>query len=115
MVASGCSDCKEVRTYVNIPSTHFQSQERGGEVNTEDSNALLHANHSPLRGFLAPVGTALERAEIEFSNAVSTGAWKPHRGHTAASDWRSRVSWNLQDLCEDTLGIECALPLLGRP
>ena len=36
---------------------------------------VLHGSHSPLRSSQMVVDTALERAEAELSNAVSTSAW----------------------------------------
>ena len=39
------------------------------------ADPLIHADHSPLRSSQMVVDTALERAEAELSNAVSTSAW----------------------------------------
>ena len=45
-----------------------------------DPRLLLQANYSPVRAFQAVVDTALERAEAELSNAVSTIIWELHNG-----------------------------------
>ena len=47
---------------------------KGPGLSPANPSSLLHANHLPQRGFWMLVDTALERAEIELSNAVSTTA-----------------------------------------
>ena len=57
---------------------------RGSVLGLADPSSLLHADHSPLRSSQMLVDTALERAEAELSNAVSTTAWKTHTGEWLA-------------------------------
>ena len=45
-----------------------------------DSSSLLHDHHSPLRSSQMRVDMALERAEAELSDAVSTTAWNAYSG-----------------------------------
>ena len=52
----------------------------GPAISLVDSSSLLHADHSPQRSSQMHVDSALEQASTELSNAVSTSAWKPHRG-----------------------------------
>ena len=67
-------------------STQTQSQIfiRGPVLTPAGSSSLMHANHSLLRGFWMLGDTALERAEAELSNAVSTSAWKSDNGERLA-------------------------------
>ena len=58
-VRSECSVVEEVRGPVLRPS---------------DSSSLLHIGYSPLRSSQMLIDTALERAEAELSNAISTTA-----------------------------------------
>ena len=53
---------------------------RSPNMNPADSSSLLNADHSQLGSSQMLVDTALERAEAELSNAVSTSTWQPHSG-----------------------------------
>ena len=52
----------------------------GSAQSPAHASSLLRANYSPMRGFVMLVDPALERAETELSNAVSTATWKPRNG-----------------------------------
>ena len=45
-----------------------------------ESSSLLHTEHSRPRSYQMLVDTALERAEAELSDAVSTSTWKSRSG-----------------------------------
>ena len=70
-----------------MPFTAESSELRDEEISLTDSSSLLHASHSPLRGLQVLVDTAVERAEAELFNAVSTSSWRPRM----ASGWRAKV------------------------
>ena len=64
-------------------------------------SSLLHAGHSPPRGFQTVVDAALESPASALSNAISTSIWKPRGGEWPACN--SELS-NMQDLSLDQSG-----------
>ena len=73
--------------YLTLPQTPphgLPLAHKGLVLSLADYSSLLHDNHSPPRSFQMLVDTAWERAEAEFSNAVSTSIWKLRGGEWLA-------------------------------